>query len=142
MSVGTSSRNRAESSSQNKRYGPTQAEALVCEWEDGAVEVRYRGKRMEYEDLVVRPRVEPAAPGEPRRESTKQVGSKSAKEHPCWHGYEQRMRVTEVEGITSVTTRWGVHLRFALNAALKPRRRAALRRRPQRQQQSKNRGHF
>jgi hypothetical protein len=26
---------------QNKRYGPTQAKALVCEWEDGAVEVHY-----------------------------------------------------------------------------------------------------
>jgi len=25
---------------QKKRYGPTQAKALVCEWEDGAVEVR------------------------------------------------------------------------------------------------------
>src|SRR5213594_4438562 len=42
---------------QNRRYGPTQSKALVCEWEDGAVEVRYRGKRMEYEDLVVRPSV-------------------------------------------------------------------------------------
>jgi len=39
---------------QNKRYGPTQALALVCEWEDGAVEVHYRGERMEYEDLAVR----------------------------------------------------------------------------------------
>jgi len=28
---------------QNKRYGPTQAKALVCEWEDGGVEVRYAG---------------------------------------------------------------------------------------------------
>ena len=78
---------------QNKRYGPTQAKALVCEWEDGAVEVRYRGKRMEYEDLVVRPRVEPTAPREPRRESTKEVGSKSAQDHPWRQGYEQRMEL-------------------------------------------------
>ena len=41
---------------QNKRYGPTQAKALVCEWEDGAVEVHYRGERTDYEDLLVRPR--------------------------------------------------------------------------------------
>src|SRR5712675_887571 len=54
---------------QNRRYGPTQSKALICEWEDGAVEVRYRNKRMEYEDLVVRPRVQPAAPREPQRES-------------------------------------------------------------------------
>jgi len=83
---------------QNKRYGPTQAKALVCEWEDGAVEVRYRGKRMEYEDLVVRPQVEPAAPREPRRESAKQVGSKSAKDHPWWQGYEQRMKLQRLKG--------------------------------------------
>src|SRR3989441_11959870 len=76
---------------QKKRYGPTQAKALVCEWEDGAVEVHYRGTRMEYEDLVVRPRVEPTAPREPRRESTKEVGSKSAQDHPWRQGYEQRM---------------------------------------------------
>src|SRR6202047_4200382 len=42
---------------QNKRYGPTQAKALICEWEDGAVEVRYRNEGIEYEDLVLRPRV-------------------------------------------------------------------------------------
>jgi len=83
---------------QNKRYGPTQAKALVCEWEDGAVEVRYRGKRMEYEDLVVRPREEPAAPREPRRESTKQAGTKSAKDHPWWQGYEQRMKLQRLKG--------------------------------------------
>jgi len=29
--------------------GPTQAKALVCEWRDGGLEVRYRGERMEYE---------------------------------------------------------------------------------------------
>jgi transposase len=83
---------------QKKRYGPTQAKALVCEWEDGAVEVRYRGTRMEYEDLVVRPRVVPAAPREPRRESTKQVGSKSAQEHPWRQGYEQRSREWSYSG--------------------------------------------
>ena len=82
---------------QNKRYGPTQAKALVCEWEDGAVEVRYRGKRMEYEDLVVRPRVEPAAPREPRHESAKQVGSKSAQDHPWRQGYEQRMKLQSLK---------------------------------------------
>jgi len=28
---------------QNKCWGPTQTKALICAWEDGAVEVRYRG---------------------------------------------------------------------------------------------------
>jgi hypothetical protein len=78
---------------QNKRYGPTQTKALVCEWEDGAVEVHYRGERMDYEDLVVRPRVAPAATREPRREPAKQAGSKPAQDHPWRRGYEQRMKL-------------------------------------------------
>jgi hypothetical protein len=78
---------------QNKRYGPTQAKALICEWEDGAVEVRYRGKRMDYEDLAVRPPVEQAAAGEARRGLAKQVGSKPAQDHPWRQGYEQRMKL-------------------------------------------------
>src|SRR5258705_569543 len=45
--------------------------------------------------------------------------------------------VAAVESITGVTTRWGVRLRFALNAPHKPRRRASLWRPPQRQQQVK-----
>jgi transposase len=82
---------------QNKRYGPTQAQALICEWEDGAVEVHYRGERMDYEDLVVRPRTEKAAPREPRREPAKQVGSKRAQDHPWRQGYEQRMKLQRLD---------------------------------------------
>jgi transposase len=78
---------------QNKRYGPTQAKALVCEWEDGAVEVHYRGECMDYEDLLVRPRGAQGAPREPGREPAKQVGSKAAQEHPWRQGYEQRMKL-------------------------------------------------
>jgi transposase len=83
---------------QNKRYGPTQAQALVCEWEDGAVEVRYRGERIDYEDLVVRPRVVPAAPREPRREPAKQVRSKPAPDHPWRQGHEQKMKLQRLNG--------------------------------------------
>jgi hypothetical protein len=78
---------------QNKRYGPTRAKALICEWEDGAVEVHYRGECMDYEDLVVRPPVVQAAAGEARRELAKQVGSKPAQDHPWRQGYEQRMKL-------------------------------------------------
>ena len=78
---------------QNKRYGPTQAKALVWEWEDGAVEVHYRGERIAYEDLVVRPRVVQAAAREPRREPAKGVGSTPAQDHPWRQGYEQRLKL-------------------------------------------------
>jgi hypothetical protein len=56
---------------QNRRYGPTKAKALVCEWEDGAVEVHYRGECTDYEDLVVRPQVVQAGASKLRRETAK-----------------------------------------------------------------------
>jgi hypothetical protein len=34
-----------------RRYGPTQSKALVCEWEDGAMEVYYRGERVAFTEL-------------------------------------------------------------------------------------------
>ena len=77
---------------QNKRYGPTQAKALVCEWEDGAVEVRYRGKRMEYEDLVLRPSVVTAAKARPHREPAQPRRSKPALNHPWREGHEERRK--------------------------------------------------
>jgi hypothetical protein len=49
--VGRRPRRSLQLQPQKKRYGP-QAKALVCEWEDAAVEVRYRGERIDYEDLV------------------------------------------------------------------------------------------
>ncbi len=48
---------------------------------------------MDYEDLVVRPRVVPAATREPRRETAEQAGSKPAQDHPWRQGYEQRMKL-------------------------------------------------
>ena len=65
----------------------------VCEWEDGAVEVHYRGEHMDYEDLVVRPEAVQVAPREPSREPAKHVGSKPAPGHPWRQGYEQRMKL-------------------------------------------------
>jgi hypothetical protein len=81
---------------QNKRYGPTQAKALVCEWED--VEVHYRGERMDYEDLVVRPQAVQVAAREPSREPAKHVESKPAPGHPWRQGYEQRMKLQRLNG--------------------------------------------
>src|SRR5712692_6777442 len=34
-----------------RRYGPTNSKALVCEWEDGATEVFYRGERIAFIEL-------------------------------------------------------------------------------------------
>ena len=35
----------------NRHYGPTQSKALVCEWDDGTVEVYYRKERITFAEL-------------------------------------------------------------------------------------------
>lgn len=81
---------------QSKRYGPTKAKAIVCEWEDGAVEVHYRGKRTEYEDLVVRPQAIPVESPEASGEFAPHGKSKPVQDHPWRQGYEQRMKLQKL----------------------------------------------
>lgn len=37
------------------RYAPAQSKVVVCEWEDGKLEIRYRGKRLRLEEISARP---------------------------------------------------------------------------------------
>jgi hypothetical protein len=47
-----------------RRYGPTQGKALVCQWEDGTLEVYYRGKEIAFIELQepIRKPVPPVVP--------------------------------------------------------------------------------
>ena len=65
---------------------------MICEWEDGSVEVRYRDERIEYEDLVERPRVVAAPQARPSREPAKHGRSKPAPNHPWREGHEERRK--------------------------------------------------
>lgn len=71
-----------------RRYGPTKSKALVCEWEDGAMEVYYRGERIAFTELKepVRKTAQPI-PSTPRVT----VGRKPKKDHP-WHQGWQNMK--------------------------------------------------
>jgi transposase-like protein len=72
----------------SRRYGPTKSKALVCEYEDGLVEVYYRGDR-----LVVHEIAEPVrAVAEPRRTASRtQVRREAKPDHPWRLGYEMRV---------------------------------------------------
>ncbi len=39
----------------SRRYGPTRSKALVCEWEDGTIEVYYRGEAIAFTELKKQP---------------------------------------------------------------------------------------
>src|ERR1700724_3164556 len=74
-------------------YAPARGKIAVCEWEDGKVEIRYRGKRLCFEEIAARPanpklknkparRHRPTAPprSRPWRRSYQQIHVRSAKE--------------------------------------------------------------
>jgi transposase len=69
-------------------YGPTQSKALVCEWEDGRMEVYYRGERMAFTELhePIRKASEPLSPA-----VRAIVVRKAKKDHP-WRQSYQSMR--------------------------------------------------
>ena len=66
-------------------YGPTKRKVLVCEYENGATEVCYRGERIRFHQIreVMEPR---RATGERIR-----IKNKAKPDHPWRLGYETRM---------------------------------------------------
>jgi transposase len=75
----------------SRRFGPTQAKAIVCEWEDKGIEVRYRGGRIDFRELVP-PRRQEKEPPSPQKEVKRSAGRKRpAKHHPWRQGYDQNL---------------------------------------------------
>jgi len=68
-----------------RRYGPTQSKALVCEWEDGAVQVYYRGERVAFTELKepIRKTARPIPPA-----ARPMVVRKAKQDHPWRQGYQ------------------------------------------------------
>ena len=68
----------------SRHYGPTQNKALVCEWEDGSMEIYYRRERIAFTELKksveTRPEPRPSAP-------RAIVIRKAKKDHPWRQGY-------------------------------------------------------
>ena len=73
-----------------RRYAPAKAKVTVCEWEDGRMEIRYRGARVEWQEIAAPParRVRPAATAKPVRHRA--VAPKA--DHP-WKQDYKKMRV-------------------------------------------------
>jgi transposase len=71
-----------------RRYGPTQSKALVCEWEDGSRQVYYRGERIAFRELY-EPVRRTSELGPPAVRAM--VVRKAKKDHP-WRQSYQNMR--------------------------------------------------
>lgn len=72
----------------SRRYGPTKSKALVCEYEDGSVELYYRGARIGFHEIAepVREVAEPRSAAASIR-----VRRKAKPDHPWRLGYERRV---------------------------------------------------
>jgi hypothetical protein len=71
-----------------RRYGPTQSKGLVCEWEDGTIEVYYRGERM----VVTELRGPIQKPSPPRSPATRAIVVRKAKKDHPWRQLYKNMK--------------------------------------------------
>jgi hypothetical protein len=87
-----------------RRYGPTQSKALVCEWEDGAMTVYYRGERLAFAELLeaTQKASRPLAPA-----VRAMVVKKPKKDHP-WRQAYQNMK-PRLANQTAVAPLVGMH---------------------------------
>ncbi len=70
---------------QARNYAPAKGKVVVCEWEDGRLEIRYRGKKVKWEEISGRPVV--AAPkAKPR---TERQQPPPGFDHPWKQPYQQ-----------------------------------------------------
>jgi hypothetical protein len=79
-------------------YPPRQAQVMVCEWEDGRIEIRYQGKARPYREIEA-PQPKPPAPIRMGEQPRRRSGWKPPANHPCkrpgpaaWegNGYERK----------------------------------------------------
>lgn len=71
-----------------RRYGPTKSKALVCKYEDGSMEVHYRGERMRW-TAITEPVPEVKAPR--RQAASLRSPQKPKPAHPWRLGYQMRV---------------------------------------------------
>lgn len=78
---------------QSRNYAPAKAKVTVCEWEDGSIEIEYRGRRLKWEEIAER-----AAPAEkPKAARRARRKPEPTAEHPWRQGY-QTMRTAGRRG--------------------------------------------
>jgi hypothetical protein len=82
--------NRLFQVTRQSRYAPAQSKVLVCEWEDGRVEIRYGGRRLCHEEIATRPAIQPPpAAAKPRQQ--RRIPAPPLASHP-WRKPYQQMR--------------------------------------------------
>ena len=73
------------------RYAPARSKVQVCEWEDGRVEIWYRGQRLGYEEISQRPGKAPSAEGAGGARKARRRPAPPKSDHP-WRRDYRKMR--------------------------------------------------
>ncbi len=69
------------------RYAPAKSKVVVCEWEDGRLEIRYRGQGLSYEEITACPPPAPCAAAKPRQRRRRPARPPAS--HPWRKGYQK-----------------------------------------------------
>jgi hypothetical protein len=81
---------------QARRYAPAKARVTVCEWEDGRLQIRYRGRAMAWEEIPAPVQAGTVSPVEATPKKTKPPTPKA--DHP-WRKDYRKMRSWSKPGI-------------------------------------------
>jgi hypothetical protein len=65
-----------------RQYAPSKSKVAVCEWEDGRLEIRYRGRAMAWEELSGKP--QPAKEARQEKKKTKPYGGTPPQANHPW----------------------------------------------------------
>jgi hypothetical protein len=106
---------------QGRHYAPAKAKVVVCEWEDGRLEIHYSGQKVAWEEIAERPRT---ARAEPAHKVTKPYGgTPPTAKHPCKQRYEGMQAWRPVgPGLNESEIAQGLPLRSALTRSSTPGR--------------------
>jgi hypothetical protein len=78
--------NRFYQVKRQSRYAPTKSQVVVCEWEDGKLEIRYGSRRLCHEEIAARAAL-PPPPAKPRQ--APRMPAPPPASHPWRRGYQQ-----------------------------------------------------
>jgi hypothetical protein len=70
------------------RYAPARSKVVVCQWEDGKLEIRYGGRRLCHEEIATRPAIQ-SAPAAARPKQPRRLPGPPQASHPWRKDYRQ-----------------------------------------------------
>ena len=95
---------------QSRNYAPAKSKVTVCEWEDGAMEIHYRGRKLTWHEIEQRPQKPEVVAAKRRRSST--PATAPAPNHPWRRSYQ------DMKAVGSPST--GVGARVSVASASAP----------------------